>query len=118
MSKKILVVEDDPAIADYLVTLFNDNGYKTCTASTGSEGLEIVQSENPDLITLDFEMPESWGNVLYRKMQKIKTVKDIPVVVISGVDAEFPKLETAVAFLRKPFDKGELLKIVRKTLGE
>ncbi len=118
MPKKILVVEDDPSIADYLVSLFKDNGYETCTASTGSEGLELVQSQNPDLITLDFEMPESWGHVFYRKMQKKKEVKDIPVIVISGVDAEFPRLETAVAFLRKPFDKEELLKIVRRTLQE
>ena len=51
MAKKILVLEDDPTIADYLVNLFKDNGYETCTASTGVEGLEIVQSEKPDLIT-------------------------------------------------------------------
>ena len=118
MTKKILVVEDDPVISDYLVSLFKDSGYKTCTASNGVEGLEVVQAEKPDLITLDFEMPESWGNVFYRKMQKKKETKSIPVVVISGVEAEFPQLETAVAVLKKPFDKEDLLKIVRSTLGE
>lgn len=118
MAKKILVLEDDPTIADYLVNLFNDNGYKTCTASTGVEGLEIAQAENPDLITLDFEMPESWGNVFYRKMQKKKGLKDIPVIVISGVEAEFPEIATAVAVLRKPFDREELLRVVKRTLKE
>jgi CheY-like chemotaxis protein len=118
MAKKILVLEDDPSIVEYLVTLFNDNGYETCTASTGVEGLEMVKSENPDLITLDFEMPESWGNIFYRKLQKKEKFKDIPIIVISGLEAEFPLLEKAVAVLRKPFDREELLKIVRSTLGE
>ena len=118
MAKKILVLEDDPSVVEYLVTLFNDNGYETCTASTGAEGLEIIKSENPDLITLDFEMPESWGNIFYRKIQKKEKYKDIPIIVISGLEAEFPLLEKAVAVLRKPFDREELLKIVRGTLGE
>ena len=63
MAKKIMIVEDDPSIIDYLADLFQDNGYETCTASNGAEALEIVKVENPDLITLDFEMPESWGNI-------------------------------------------------------
>lgn len=117
MAKKILVLEDDPTIADYLVNLFKDNGYETCTASNGVEGYEIAQSEKPDLITLDFEMPESWGNVFYRKIQKKKSLRDIPVIVISGVEAEFPQIDTAVAVLRKPFDRVELLRVVKKTLG-
>jgi len=117
MAKKIMIVEDDPSIIDYLVTLFNDNGYETCTASTGNEGLEVIKTEKPDLITLDFEMPESWGNIFYRKIQKQPTYRDIPIIVISGLDAEFPNLEKAVAVLRKPFDKEELLGFVRDSIG-
>ena len=118
MTKKIMILEDDPNIADYLATLFNDNGYETCMASNGDEGLEMIKAENPDLITLDFEMPESWGNIFYRKIQKKEKYKEIPIIVISGLDAEFPQLERAVATLRKPFDKNELLRIVRDTIGE
>ena len=117
MAKKIMIIEDDPSIIDYLVTLFNDNGYETCTASTGKEGLEIIKTEKPDLITLDFEMPESWGNIFYRKIQKQPDYKDIPIIVISGLDAEFPDLEKAVAVLRKPFDTEELLGFVKDTIG-
>ena len=117
MAKKILILEDDPTIVDYLVTLFKDNGYETSTASNGNEGLEMIKTENPDLITLDFEMPESWGNIFYRKIQKKEKYRDIPVIIISGVDAEFPKLERAVAIFRKPFDKQELLRVVSDTIG-
>ena len=117
MAKKIMIIEDDPSIIDYLVTLFNDNGYETCTASNGKEGIEIVKTEKPDLITLDFEMPESWGNIFYRKIQKQPAYRDIPIIVISGLDAEFPDLENAVAVLRKPFDTEELLGFVKDTIG-
>jgi CheY-like chemotaxis protein len=117
MAKKIMIVEDDPSIIDYLADLFKDNGYETCTASNGAEALEIVKAENPDLITLDFEMPESWGNIFYRKIQKKEKTRNIPIIIISGIDAEFPHLEKAVATLRKPFDREELLEIVKKTIG-
>ncbi len=118
MAKRILIVEDDRSIAEYLMTLFNDNGYEAYIASNGVEALEMVKAETPDLITLDFEMPESWGNIFYRKMQKIKKLRNIPIIIISGVEAEFPQLEKAVASLRKPFDREELLRIVRDTIGQ
>ncbi len=118
MAKRIMIVEDDRSISEYLKTLFNDNGYEAYIASNGVEAFEMVKAEIPDLITLDFEMPESWGNVLYRKMQKIKKLRNIPIIIISGVDAEFPQLEKAVASLRKPFDREELLRIVRDTIGQ
>jgi len=118
MAKRILIVEDDRSIAEYLKTLFNDNGYEAYIASNGVEALEMAKAETPDLITLDFEMPESWGNILYRKMQKLKKLRNIPIIVISGVEAEFPQLEKAVASLRKPFDREELLRIVRDTIGQ
>ena len=53
--KKILIVDDDPNIIDYLTTLFEDNGYKAVAAQDVQEGLEMAQKELPDLITLDLE---------------------------------------------------------------
>ena len=61
MPKKILIIDDDPVILKYLKTLFEDNGYDTCTASSSMEGLQLVKDEKPDLITLDLEMPREWG---------------------------------------------------------
>ena len=118
MAKKIMIIEDDPGISDYLATLFSDNGYETCTATNGNEAIEVIKAEKPDLITLDFEMPESWGNIFYRKIQKQPDYSDIPIIVISGLDAEFPDLEKAVAVLRKPFDTDELLGFVTETIGK
>jgi len=114
--KKILIVDDDPNIIDYLTTLFEDNGYSTFSARDVKEGLEMAKKEIPDLITLDLEMPEEWGPRFYRKMSQEKMLKNIPVIVISGLSGGDHAIGKAVAYLSKPFDREELLKIVKETL--
>jgi two-component system, cell cycle response regulator DivK len=116
MAKQILVIDDDPVVVKYLTTLFSDNGYDTDTASNGVEGLEKLKTIKPDLITLDLEMPEEWGSRLYRKMSKDETLKDIPVIVISGMAGRHA-VKSAVAYIAKPFDPDKLLGIVKKTIG-
>ena len=116
MAKKILVIDDDPVIVKYLVNLFTDNGYETCSAGGGLEALEVVRNERPDLITLDLEMPDQWGPRFYRSLMKEKELKDTPVIVISGIDGDHA-IRKAVAFVRKPFDADRLLGIVKKTIG-
>ena len=115
--KKILIVDDDPNIIDYLTTFFEDNGYKAVAARDVKEGLEMAKKELPDLITLDLEMPEEWGPRFYRKMSQDKSLKNIPVIVISGLSGGDHAVGKAVAFLNKPFDRDELLKIVKETLN-
>lgn len=117
MAKKIMIIDDDPNVVTYLTDLFDDNGYDTCSASDASEAMEILADEKPDLITLDLEMPEEWGPRLYRKITQEKEFKNIPVIVISGLTGSQYAIQKAVASLLKPFDKDELLEIVKDTLG-
>ncbi len=116
MAKKIMIVDDDPIIVKYLTSLFNDNGYETCTASGSTEGLEVLKNEKPDMITLDLDMPEEWGPRFYRRLSKDKAFKDTPVIVISGVSGGHHAIKKAAAFLSKPFDKDKLLGIVKSTI--
>jgi len=116
MAKKIMVIDDDPIIVKYLITLFSDNGYETCSASDGVQALETVKIVRPDLITLDLEMPQEWGSRFYRKLAKDEDLKKIPVIVISGLAGQHA-VKDAVAFIRKPFDPDKLLGIVKKTIG-
>ena len=102
MAKKILVVDDDPNVVYYLVGFFH----------------EVLQKEKPDLITLDIDMPEVTGPQFYRKYTKMDAFKDIPVIVISGLAKPHLAIKKAVAVVEKPFDRDELLKIVRDTIGE
>jgi len=116
MGKKILVIDDDPAVVEYLTTLFEDNGYATCSARDASEGLEVARREQPDLITLDLEMPGEWGPRFYRKMSEEKTLKNTPVIVISGLSGHKYAINKAVASISKPFDRDELLRIVQENI--
>ncbi len=117
MAKKIMIVDDDPAIVTYLETFFEDNGYDTCTASDGTVATQMIKAEKPDLITLDLDMPKEWGPRFYRKYTKNPELKNIPVIVISGMSVNQYAIKNALATLSKPFDRDELLKIVKDAIG-
>ena len=116
MAKKILIIDDDPVVVKYLKAVFSDNGYETCSAGSTSEGLEAVRKEKPDLITLDIQMPDQWGPRFYRKLIQDKELKNIPVIVISGIDGDHA-IKNAVAFVKKPFDPEKVVGIVKNTIG-
>lgn len=115
MSKKIMIVDDDPAITKYLETLFTDNGYDTCVAIDGKKALDVYTAENPDLITLDLEMPEEWGPRFFRKVSKSKAF-NTPVIVVSGLSSTQYSIPKAAAFFGKPFDAQKLLEKVADLL--
>jgi CheY-like chemotaxis protein len=116
MKKKILVIDDDPKIVEYLVALFEDNGYEIRSAGTAQEALDVAKKMLPDLITLDLEMPGEWGPRFYRKMSQDPELKNTPVIVISGLSGNEYAVGKAVASITKPFDKDELLKIVKENI--
>ncbi|RLC00044.1 MAG: response regulator [Deltaproteobacteria bacterium] len=117
MKKKILVIDDDLNIRDYLVSLFNDNAYEAYIAGDVKEGIKEANKIKPDLITLDIEMPGEWGPRFYRQLSQDPKLKNIPVIVISGLSGHQYAVVKAVASLTKPFDREELLKIVKETLN-
>lgn len=113
MSKKIMIVDDDPAIVKYLDTLFRDNGFDTCIARDGKDALDLFKNQQPDLITLDLEMPEEWGPRFFRKISKSKGFHT-PVIVISGLTGIRHAVPKADAVFGKPFDPDQVLETVRK----
>ncbi|WP_320005932.1 DVU0259 family response regulator domain-containing protein [Maridesulfovibrio sp.] len=118
MPQKIMVVDDDPYIVDYLVNVFEDHGYLTCRAFDGTSAYDVAMAENPDLITLDLEMPNEWGPKFYRRLTQEEQFSEIPVIVISGLPGIHMAIKRAVATIKKPFDPTEVIEIVRKALGE
>jgi len=117
MPKKIMVIDDDASIVEYLTDLFTDNGYVVCSAADGALAMDVVRAENPDLITLDLEMPQEWGPRFYRKLSQDKEHARIPVIVISGLPTPQYAVSKALATLAKPFDKDKLLAIVNEVIG-
>jgi CheY-like chemotaxis protein len=117
MSKKILIIDDEPDVLRFLEQLFQDEGYETATAADGVEGLKRLSESKPDLITLDLQMPKDTGTAFYRKMHHNNEYKDIPVIVISGIAGRHLAIRKPVAVFDKPIDRETLLKTVKETIG-
>jgi len=118
MAKKIMVVDDDPDIVEFLVSIFSERGYATCSAPDGESAMEVMERERPDLLTLDLEMPEEWGPRFYRKFSQKPEFKELPVVVISGLAGIHLAIRKAVATVSKPFEPVAVLDIVERTIGK
>ncbi|MBU2513708.1 response regulator [bacterium] len=82
--KRILVVDDEPDVRDFLATCLEDAGFQVETAIDGFDALEKIEKHPPDLITLDLVMPRISGIKLMRKLHKNKTLKKIPIIIVTA----------------------------------
>ena len=115
--KKILVIDDEKDIVEFLTQLLEDNGYAVAAAYDGVQGMEMVVQDRPDLILLDLQMPEETGTGLYRKLHNKKEYKQIPVIVISGLAGNYLAVGKSVPVIDKPPREEEVLREVAKALG-
>jgi CheY-like chemotaxis protein len=118
MPKKILIIDDDPEIVSYLKDVFEEAGYDTASAKNGVEGIDQAIVHNPDLITLDMDMPARGGTLFYVKLRQEPSLADKPVIVISGVGPRPPALTKNVPVMTKPIDPTKLLRLVKEMAGE
>ncbi len=119
--KKILIVDDEEDIRTYLSTLLGDQGYETLLARDGEEAWKQMESSSPDLITLDISMPEKSGIKFYREMKADDRRKQIPIIIVTGVSADFMKFISSrhqvpppEGYLSKPINREEILELVKK----
>ena len=109
-AKKILLVEDDKGISEFLICELNHEGFTTVLAETGRQALEKFESENPDLILLDVMLPEMNGLEVLRRIRKISKV---PVILETARGETIDKInglnEGADDYIAKPFETEELL---------
>lgn len=82
MKKKILIVDDEKNIRLLLNEELSDEGYDVISAQNGSEALQKIREERPDLVTLDIKMPGEDGLVILRKIRE--TDYDLPVIICSA----------------------------------
>ena len=82
--KKILVVDDEPDVRNFLATCIEDAGFKVITAIDGVDALEKVAKDPPDLITMDMVMPRRSGIRVMRELKKNDIWADIPIIVITA----------------------------------
>jgi twitching motility two-component system response regulator PilH len=130
MEKKILIVEDEEDIIEFVSAALEENGYAPVVARNGDEAMEMVSQSKPDLVILDILMPQKSGIKMYRELKSVDSLKDIPVIVYSGVAKRtFLRTQAARAemggqrvpepdaYIEKPAKPEYLVSVVKKILA-
>jgi DNA-binding response OmpR family regulator len=107
---RILVVDDEKRILNFLLSKLRFSGYEVCTAGNGTEALERVQEQHPDLVVLDVMMPKMDG---FETLKKLRSFSSVPVIILSARGANEDKIRGlglgADDYLAKPFNPNELV---------
>ncbi len=115
----ILVIDDDAVVLGTLTELLGAHGHRVLNAAKGRDGLELARAERPDLILVDYHMPELDGLAVVGALKSETTTRAIPVVAFtSGSAAEANRLVRAgcIGFIPKPFEPGTLPDLVAQFL--
>lgn len=112
--KRVLVVDDDEAIVEMFIELLERDGrFEVKTASTGYEAGILTEQFKPDIILLDFKLPDVNGNAVCRSIRSNPKHEHIKIIVISGVadpdEIEELRLAGSDDFIRKPFDINQVI---------
>lgn len=118
---KILIVDDDRENLEMILELLSGSKEELIYAPNGRIAVNLATEELPDLIIMDWEMPELSGIGAIRELQKNPSTRQIPVIITTGIMLEAADMETAldsgaIDFLRKPFNPVELKARIRATL--
>jgi DNA-binding response OmpR family regulator len=115
-SKKLLVVDDSLMLLSFVKDVLLDAGYEVTSASTGEEAVRAGQTDLPDLVLLDFILPDMKGDEVCRRLFENPATASIPVVYMSGYGAELQASQgqnpNVIGFLNKPFTSDLLIKTV------
>lgn len=116
--EKILVIEDDQGSAEMVADAMRERGYRPVIASDGLSGLDLALQERPDVILLDFQLPQMSGVQLLSELQRHKL--NVPVIVTTALGSEelaLLALRMGVRdYVKKPFSLPELVRTIERVL--
>lgn len=114
---KVLIVEDEQRICNFISTVLDANGYDTLSAASGAEALSMISSHCPDLIILDLGLPDMDGVDILRE---VRSWSSLPIIVVSARTRERDKVAAldlgADDYIEKPFGTSELLARIRTAI--
>ena len=120
MGSEILVVEDEPAIQELIAVNLEHAGHHVQRAHSASEADALIRDIRPDLILLDWMLPDLAGTVLARRLRADARSKDIPIIMLTARAQEHDKVEGLDAgaddYITKPFSIKELLARIKAVL--
>jgi len=107
---RILIVDDEERILNFLRAKLRALGYEVLTAGNGLEAVEQAQAQEPDLIVLDLIMPKMDG---FETLKEVRSFSSVPVIILSAKGADVDKIKGlglgADDYLQKPFNPDELV---------
>ncbi|MGK7945954.1 MAG: response regulator [Microcystaceae cyanobacterium] len=119
---KILVIDDSKVIRMRVRDMLPAGNFEIIEAKDGLEGYHLMQSEQPNLIMLDFLLPKMSGWEVFQEIQKEFSLKQIPLVLMSGrkeeVVEKIPEPFKDFAFVEKPFEKGQLVAAIKEAMAK
>ena len=117
---KILVIDDSKVIRMRVKDMLPEGNFDVIEAKDGLEGFNLIRTENPNLIMLDFLLPKMSGWEVYQEIQKQQKYRSIPLVLMSGrkeeVTDKLPEPFEYFAFVEKPFDREQLVDAIRDSM--
>lgn len=105
----VLIVDDDPRVADVLQELLEDEGFSVSYEGNGRQALHSIERSRPDVVLADMRMPVMDGITLLNEI--IKRWNDIDVIMMSAT--ETPR-DLPVPFIQKPFDLDEVISVIHE----
>jgi DNA-binding response OmpR family regulator len=121
MSKKVLIVDDEPSIIVAIQFLMEQSGYETIVAFSGEEAMETIARQHPDLILLDIMLPVVDGFEVCQRVRENSEWKDIRIVLVTALGSEANAAKGlalgADAYITKPFANADLIAKVKELLA-
>lgn len=120
MNERILIIEDQEDNRKIMHDLLSRAGFELIEAVNGEEGVKLAQSERPDLILMDIQLPIVDGYEATRRIREIVELKSIPIIAMTSYALSGDEVKTREAgcngYVAKPFSPRQLLAKVREFL--
>ncbi len=116
-AKQVLCIDDDPDIIKVVQLILARSQIDLIAATSAQEGLTLAQTHCPDAILLDIMLPDMEGEETLHRLRACSSTRHIPVVIFSAMSKFKPEARID-GYLAKPFTPQQLLKTIKKLLGD
>ena len=123
MSKKIMLVDDEPELRGIVALRLESLGYRVVIADDGQEAIQLLETEKPDLILLDVMMPGMDGYEVCNEIKTRDETSHIPVILFTAKPEQKEKIRSNYSFIAaddyilKPFETEDLLAKIKRFIG-
>ncbi|KIC43825.1 MAG: response regulator transcription factor [Ruegeria sp.] len=117
MSRKVLLIEDEPNITEAIRFLLTREGWQVETHADGADAVQVIVAAQPDLVILDVMLPGKSGMDILRDLRELKSMQALPILMLTARgqsrDREMAENAGVSRFMTKPFSNTEVLTAVR-----